>query len=126
MIYEEFNVMLLEPVKYTIADIRSKKKAARYKNDESVTLLKKARSKGKKAAVNYTDKYEEKGQPQIKKAAGGGGIIDLLIRNCFICFIILAVFTAINIAGFGQVMNNLKEIAENRSIGGIFAYAEFL
>lgn len=108
MIYEDFNVMLLDPVKYELADIRNKKnfkKGSMVKSNLSV--FRKNRAKKHISTVKT-------------------GVLDMLIRNCFICLIILAVFSLFNLVGFNNVIENLREIAENRSLDGIFTNAEFM
>jgi hypothetical protein len=111
MIYEEFKVMSLEPVKYEIASIAKAKRAkSTGKHSPKVSLL----QKHEKGAAGFFSFFKT------------AGFIDALIRSCIICFIILALLTAVNIAGFNAVMENLKEIVASRSLSGLFALPEFM
>lgn len=116
MIYEDFEVLMLEPVRYELADIKSKKT---YKKAKAI----------KREQISEDKQVKEKKVLAFKKVRPDKkniSMIDMLIRNCFICFLILAVFTVFNIVGFDTVIENLKNIAENRSLGGIYTNANFM
>lgn len=98
MLYDDLEFMNLEPTKYELAQI-STKKAYKKTVKKQISTLK------------------------IKKSSF---ILDSLIKSCMICFFILVIFTTVNIIGFNNFMTNLKQIAENRSINTFITNAEFV
>lgn len=100
MLNEEFEVITLEPVKCEQAEILIKS------------------SRWKKAAKNHVKK--------VKENRSNGSILDMLIRQSLICFIVLIIFTAINFIGLNNFIENVEQVIENRSIGEYFLDANFV
>lgn len=100
MIHDFFDVMPLKPVRYQIANVsvlsKANKRPAAFKKRES----------------NITVKSDK--------------LFNLLIRCCVIAFMLMAIFTAINIIGFSEFMNNVKQVVENQSVNKFFTNPEFV
>jgi magnesium-transporting ATPase (P-type) len=97
MIIDNLEVQTLEPVKYELAEI---------------------------SYVTLPEVHEEE-QPK-KKPQRGGWLMDLLLRQCFIIFLVLAAFTAINIIGFESFIENLREVINNQGIDGFLVNAHYV
>jgi hypothetical protein len=98
MIYDEFDIIPLEPVKYQIAE---------------VNVISKAYKK--------TPAYRRKSNIRHVK----GGAVNSLYKYCIIAIMALIMFTAINIIGFGDFMENLEQVISNRSYN-FFTHPEFV
>lgn len=99
MIYEDFEVVSLLPVKYELAEISVKSRA-----EKSVRIAKK----------------RNRAIPKADGVAKAGGVFDMMFRQCLVAFMILLIFTAINFVGFNDFMDNLKEVVQNRNITDFF------
>lgn len=98
MIYDEFDIIPLEPVKYQIAQVnvisKEYKKTPAYRRHNNVISVK-------------------------------GGGFSSLYKYCIIAIMVLVMFTAINIIGFGDFMKNLEQVINNRSYN-FFPHPEFV
>ena len=100
MISEEFEVVTLEPVKTEQAEI----------------LIKSRRWK----------KASKPREKKVKQQHSNGSILDMLIRQSFVFFIALVIFTAINFIGFDNFLKNVEQVIQNRSISEYFSDADFV
>lgn len=98
MINEEFEVTVLAPVKCEQAEIMIKSR------------------KWKRAAR----------VKKPEKPARGAGILDMLIKQSVICFIVLIMFAAINFVGLDSFLDNVSQVIENRGISEYFTNADFV
>lgn len=98
MIYENHEVITLEPVRYEIAQI----------------------------TYGQIPQRGHHGRAKAKSGKKEGWLIDAVLKNGLLLLIVLAMFTAVNLIGFENFIDNLKQVVNNQGIDGFLVNAEFV
>ncbi len=99
MTYGNLEVITLEPVRYELAQITYGE------------IPQKKRPKERRRMADF-----------LKM----DGLLDIAVRGGFILLIALAMFTAVNIIGFENFIENLRQVVDNQQIEGFWVDAQFV